>query len=58
MEEAHELLKVLAEAGIDYGDVVATLEREGIEKFSDSLQHVLDGIEAKRAALVPSARSS
>ena len=50
--EAHELLEALAEAGIDYDDVVATLEREGIEKFSDSLKQVLDGIEAKRAALV------
>ena len=32
-------------------DVVATLEREGVEKFSDPWQ-LLDGIEAKRAALV------
>ncbi len=38
--------------GVDYDDVVETLEREGIEKFSDSLRQVLDGIEAKRAALV------
>jgi transaldolase len=52
VEEAHELLEALAEAGVDYDDVVATLEREGVEKFADSLEQVLDGIEAKRSALV------
>ena len=52
VDEARELLEALAEAGVDYNDVVETLEREGVEKFSDSLRQVLDGIEAKRAALV------
>ena len=52
VKEAQELLEALAEAGVDYDDVVQTLEREGVEKFSDSLRQVLDGIEAKRAALV------
>jgi transaldolase len=52
VEEARELLEALAEAGVDYDDVVETLEREGVEKFSDSLRQVLEGIEAKRAALV------
>jgi transaldolase len=52
VKEARELLEALAEAGVDYDDVVATLEREGVEKFSDSLRQVLEGIEAKRAALV------
>ncbi len=52
VDEARELLEALAEAGVDYDDVVETLEREGVEKFSDSLRQVLDGIEAKRAALV------
>ena len=47
------VLAALAEAGVDYDDVVETLEREGVEKFSDSLRQVLDGIEAKRAALRP-----
>jgi transaldolase len=50
--QARELLGALAEAGVDYDDVVATLEREGVEKFSDSLGQVLEGIEAKRVALV------
>jgi transaldolase len=52
VEEARELLGALAEAGVDYDDVVATLEREGVEKFADSLRQVLEGIEAKRSALV------
>jgi len=52
VEEARELMRALAEAGIDYDDVVATLEREGVEKFSDSFRQLLAGIEAKRAALV------
>ena len=52
VEEARALLVALAEAGVDYDDVVATLEREGVEKFSESFRQLLDGIEAKRAALV------
>ena len=52
MDEAHALLDELAVAGVDYDDVVETLEREGVEKFSDSFRELLAGIEARRAALV------
>jgi transaldolase len=52
LEEAHQLLRDLADAGVDYDDVVATLEREGVEKFSDSFRSLLDGIRSKRAELV------
>ncbi len=52
VEEARQHLVALAEAGVDYADVVATLEREGVEKFSDSFRQLLDGIESKRTALV------
>ena len=52
VEEARQHLDALAEAGVDYADVVATLEREGVEKFSDSFRQLLDGIESKRTALV------
>ena len=31
-------LERFAEAGIDYDDVVATLEREGVKKFADSFR--------------------
>jgi transaldolase len=49
--EARTLLDELAAAGVDYDDVVETLEREGVEKFADSFASLLSGIEAKRAAL-------
>ena len=54
VEEAHALLTELAEAGVDYDDVTDTLEREGVQKFSDSFASLLQGIDAKRAALVRS----
>jgi transaldolase len=50
--EARKLLERLAEVGVDYDDVVATLEREGVEKFADSFRELLEGIEAKRQQLV------
>jgi transaldolase len=52
VDEASALLDELASAGVDYDDVVETLEREGVEKFSDSFRTLRGGIEAKRAALV------
>jgi len=50
--EARQHMDALTEAGVDYADVAATLEREGVEKFSDSFRQLLDGIESKRTALV------
>jgi transaldolase len=52
VDEARELLKQLAEAGVDYDDVTDTLEREGVQKFSDSFASLLEGIDAKRAVLI------
>ena len=52
LDEAHELLVELEGAGVDYDDVVATLEREGVQKFSDSFAELLEGIFAKRGELV------
>jgi transaldolase len=51
VEEARALLGELAAAGVDYDDVVATLEREGVQKFSDSFAHLLEEIEARRKVL-------
>ncbi len=51
VDEAHALLDELAAAGVDYDDVVETLEREGVEKFADSFSSLIGGIESKRAAL-------
>ncbi len=52
VEDARALLAALEAAGVDYDDVTATLEREGVQKFADSLASLLEGIEAKRAVLV------
>ena len=49
--EAEALLGELAEVGIDYDDVVATLEDEGVKKFSASFDELLEGIRSKRGAL-------
>jgi transaldolase len=52
VEAARRLFVDLREAGIDYDDVTATLEREGVQKFSDSFEELLEGIRAKRGELV------
>jgi transaldolase len=53
LDEARALLDELARVGVDYDDVIDTLEREGVEKFSDSFDELLDGIRAKRSELAP-----
>ena len=45
--EAERLLDQLAAAGVDYDDVIETLEREGVQKFADSFAELLDGIAGK-----------
>jgi transaldolase len=52
LDKAGRLLAQLAAAGVDYDDVVETLEREGVEKFAESFTELLEGIRAKRAALI------
>ena len=47
LDEAHALLDELAKAGVDYDDVVATLEDEGVRKFDDSFESLLQGIRDK-----------
>jgi transaldolase len=44
-EEAQQLLDRLAALGIDYDDVVETLEREGVEKFETSWSQLLESVE-------------
>jgi transaldolase len=49
---AHSLLeRELPAVGVDYDDVVETLEKEGVQKFSDSFAELLDGVKAKREAV-------
>src|SRR5689334_11150087 len=43
--EARAVLDELASIGVEYDDVVNTLEREGVEKFSASWGELLDGID-------------
>ena len=52
VEGARRVLAAFAEAGIDYDDVVATLEREGVDKFAKSFQQLFADVEAKRDSLV------
>jgi transaldolase len=47
IDEAKRVFERVAEAGVDYEDVVETLEREGVEKFADSFSELLEGIRAK-----------
>jgi len=53
VDGARETLERFAAAGVDYDDVVAVLEREGVEKFAKSFQELFDGVAAKRDQLVP-----
>jgi transaldolase len=51
LDEAKRVFEQLAEAGVDYDDVVRVLEEEGVRKFADSFAELLDGIRAKRGEL-------
>ncbi|HEY6397809.1 MAG TPA: transaldolase [Solirubrobacteraceae bacterium] len=52
VDEARRILQRFAQAGIDYDDVVSTLEREGVEKFAKSMDELFAGIASKRDELV------
>jgi transaldolase len=53
LEQAHAVLDELRSAGIDYEDVTDTLEREGVEKFSNSFDQLLEALRAKQESLAP-----
>ena len=55
VEGARRTLDAFKAAGIDYDDVVDTLEREGVEKFAKSFEQLFADVEAKRDALVAAA---
>src|SRR6476620_3839793 len=50
-DEARKLFDQLAEVGVDYDDVVETLELEGVQKFADSFAELFGGVRAKRVEL-------
>ena len=51
VDAAEQLLDDLREANVDYDDVVETLETEGVQKFADSFEQLLEGIRQKRGEL-------
>jgi transaldolase len=51
VDEARQLIQKLRDAGVEYDDVVETIEAEGVEKFSVAFDEIVDGIRAKRSAL-------
>jgi transaldolase len=52
VDEARSVLEGVAQAGVDYDDVVRVLEEEGVDKFKDSFAELLEGIKEKRGQLV------
>jgi transaldolase len=52
IEGARRVLELFAEAGVEYDEVVETLEREGVEKFAKSFRDLFSDLESKRDALV------
>jgi len=53
VEDARRVLDELARVGVEYDEVIDTLEREGVEKFAQSFEELLDGVRAKRGELAP-----
>jgi transaldolase len=53
LADAEQLLRELAQAGVDYDDLTDTLEREGVEKFAESFDELLAALGAKRESLAP-----
>jgi transaldolase len=49
-DDAHAHLEALAAAGVDYADVIDTLETEGVEKFVASWHELLDTVRASLEA--------
>jgi transaldolase len=52
VDGARRTFEAFKAAGIDYDDVVETLEREGVEKFAKSFEQLFADVEAKRDSLV------
>jgi transaldolase len=51
VDEAEQLMRDLAEAGVDIDDVTATLEREGVDSFAKSFHDALAALEKKTTEL-------
>ncbi len=53
LDDARRVLEQLADVGVDYDDVTATLEREGVEKFAAAFAGLLQTLGEKRRQLAP-----
>src|SRR5580692_10138735 len=51
LDDARRVFEELERAGVDYKDVTDTLEREGVEKFSNSFDELLDALGDKQRSL-------
>ena len=49
-DEAHEVMARLKDAGIEYDDVIATLEQEGVDKFDKSWGELVETVKAQMEA--------
>jgi transaldolase len=52
VDGARRTFEAFADAGIDYDDVVATLESDGVEKFAKSFRELFSDVESKRDSMV------
>lgn len=52
IDTATQVFEDLERMGVDYDDVTETLEREGVDKFSESFDELLSGIEEKATQLL------
>ena len=51
IDEARDLLVQLEKVGVSYDDVVETIEAEGVQKFADSFDQIIEEVRAKRGSL-------
>jgi transaldolase len=46
IDRARRTMQAFADAGVDYDDVVQTLEREGVDKFANSFHELIESVAA------------
>ena len=51
IDEARDVLVQLEKAGVSYDSVVETIEAEGVQKFADSFDQIIEEVRAKRGTL-------
>jgi transaldolase len=51
IDEARDLLVQLEKVGVSYDDIVETIEAEGVQKFADSFDQIIEEVRAKRGSL-------